>query len=109
VMAVVKCLREMWVRWSEEGRDTDLAFCGSGHMCEIWGYHGCVAEDIIRLECEAELLGEYFATFRKILHFQVRAVHLQFHISLDSVKAVNFVISYTSSSPPPTQKGCAHS
>jgi hypothetical protein len=36
-------------------------------MCEIWGYHGCVAEDISGLECEAELLGEYFPTFRKII------------------------------------------
>jgi len=78
---------------SEEGRDPDLAFCEFGHMCEIWGYHGCVAEDFSRLECEAELLGEYFATFRKILHFQVRGVHLHFQISLGSLKAVNLVIS----------------
>jgi hypothetical protein len=33
-------------------------FCEHGHMCEIWGSHGCVAGDVIRLECEAELLGE---------------------------------------------------
>jgi len=57
------------------------------------GLSRCVAEDISRLECEAELLGEYFATFRKILHFQIRAAHLHIHISLGSVKAV---ISYTS-------------
>ena len=83
------------LRWSEEGRDPDLASCGFGHICEIWGYHGCVAEDISRLECEAELLGQYFPAFRKILHFQVLAAHLHFHIYLGSV-AVNFVISYTS-------------
>lgn len=69
------------LRCSEEGRDPDLAFCGFGHMCEVWGYHGCVAEGISRLECEAELLGEYLPTFRKILHLQVRGVHLHFHIS----------------------------
>ena len=80
------------LRWSEEGRDPYLAFCGFGHVCEIWCFHGCVAEDISRLECEAELLDEYFPTFRKILHYQVLAVHLHFHISLGSVRAVNFVI-----------------
>lgn len=54
-------------------------FVGLGICARFGGYHGCVAEDISRLECEAELLGEYFATFRKIFHFQVRAVHLHFH------------------------------
>jgi hypothetical protein len=83
------------LRWSEEGGDRDLALGGFGHMCEIWGYHGFVAEDIGRLECEAELLGKYFPTFRKVPYFQVRTVQLHFHIFLGSVKALNFVISYT--------------
>jgi hypothetical protein len=47
------------LRWSEEGGDQDLALGGFGHICEIWSYHGFVAENISRMECEAELLGKY--------------------------------------------------
>lgn len=46
------------LRWSKEGRESDLAFCEHGDMYEIWGSHGCVAGDISGLDCEAELLGE---------------------------------------------------
>jgi len=42
-------------------------FVGLG-ICARFGVITAVfAEDISRLECEAELLGEYFPTFRKII------------------------------------------